>query len=39
MGTHQELMENCEIYQEIAKSQLKGDVNNVKEKQQEERTI
>lgn len=29
MGTHNELMENCEVYQEIAKSQMKGDVDNV----------
>ncbi len=32
MGTHKELMESCTVYQEIAKSQLKGDVENVKEK-------
>lgn len=30
MGTHKELMESCTVYQEIAKSQLKGDVKNVK---------
>ncbi len=27
VGTHQELMKNCKIYQEIAKSQLKGGKN------------
>lgn len=32
MGTHKELMESCTVYQEIAKSQLKGDVENVKGK-------
>ena len=30
IGTHKELMESCTVYQEIAKSQLKGDVENVK---------
>ncbi len=30
IGTHKELMESCTVYQEIAKSQLKGDVKNVK---------
>ena len=25
-GTHQELISSCKIYQEIASSQLKGDV-------------
>lgn len=30
IGTHKELMENCTIYQEIAKSQMKGNVNNVR---------
>ena len=30
MGTHNELMKNCTVYQEIAKSQMKGDVDNVK---------
>lgn len=30
IGKHNELMENCAVYQEIAKSQMKGDVNNVK---------
>lgn len=29
IGKHHELMENCTIYQEIAKSQMKGDVNHV----------
>lgn len=29
IGKHKELMENCAIYQEIAKSQMKGDVDNV----------
>ena len=33
IGKHHELMEKCEIYQEIAKSQLKGDVENVREKE------
>ena len=30
IGKHDELMKNCSVYQEIAKSQMKGDVNNVK---------
>ena len=30
MGKHEELMKNCTVYQEIAKSQMKGDVNHVK---------
>ncbi len=29
IGKHKELMENCAVYQEIAKSQMKGDVDNV----------
>lgn len=29
VGKHKELMENCAVYQEIAKSQMKGDVINV----------
>ena len=32
IGKHSELMENCEVYKQIAKSQMKGDVNNVAEK-------
>ena len=31
IGKHRELMENCKIYQEIAKSQMKGVMENVKE--------
>lgn len=30
IGKHKELMENCAVYQEIAKSQMKGDVDNVR---------
>lgn len=29
IGKHKELMKNCTVYQEIAKSQMKGDVDNV----------
>lgn len=29
VGKHKELMESCAVYQEIAKSQMKGDVDNV----------
>ena len=29
IGKHKELMENCAVYQEIARSQMKGDVDNV----------
>lgn len=32
IGKHSKLMESCEVYQQIAKSQMKGDVNNVKKK-------
>lgn len=31
IGKHHELMKNCTVYQEIAKSQMKGDVDHVKE--------
>lgn len=30
IGKHDELMKNCKVYQEIAKSQMKGDVENVR---------
>lgn len=30
IGKHDELMKNCTVYQEIAKSQMKGDIDNAK---------